>query len=605
MLSLVPVCVALPLGGAAILGGANRLLPRRLRDVLALAVAVATTGFTLALVAGSASGPIIYWFSGWQPVRGVVIGVDFAVDPVGASLASLAGLLASVALLYSSRFFDTVGGLYHALMLTFLAASVDFCLTGDLFSLFVAFELVAVTGFVLTGYSAGKAAPLQGGLNFAVSNSLAGMVVLLGIALLYARTGALNLAQIGQRLAGHRADGLVIVAFALLAVGFLVKAAAVPFHFWLPDAYGTAPIPACVLFSGVMSELGLFAVARVWETVFSGLADAEGFRLRTVLIGFGIATAVVGPVMALAQNNLKRMLAFVTMSHLGLYLIGFGLLSPLGVAGAGLLVVGDGMAKATMFFGVGILQQRRSGVSELKLRGKGTGLPAAGAVVALGALVAADLPPFVSSTGKNLLTDATGTLGLGWIEAVVAFCVIASSGAVLRAAGRIWLDMGPPQNQSVGEPETADDPGDPGTGPPPRPQPLIMLVPPVVLLAVALALGLVPDMAQRAADAATSFASRPAYAAAVIHGRRVLDTHPAVPALTAVQVLINLGEAAGAAALGALALGSARWVAAMRRAAVAGAGWLRHLHTGHIGDQVTWLLVGFALLAGASGLAMR
>jgi multicomponent Na+:H+ antiporter subunit D len=119
------------------------------------------------------------------------------------------------------------------------------------------------------------------------------------------------------------------------------------------------------------------------------------------------------------------------MSHLGLYLIGFGLLSSLGLAGAALLAVGDGLAKTAMFFGVGILQQRRSSVSELRLRGKGAGLPDAGAIVALGALVAADLPLFAAASGKDILAAAANQQGLGWIEAVVALCVIVPSAAVL------------------------------------------------------------------------------------------------------------------------------------------------------------------------------
>ena len=161
-----------------------------------------------------------------------------------------------------------------------------------------------------------------------------------------------------------------MVAFALLTGGFLVKAAVVPFHFWLPDAYGSAPIPVCVLFAGVMSELGLFAVIRVWVTVFSGLAGGSGPRMRAVLLGFGILTALVGAVMALAQLHMKRMLAFVTMSHLGIYLIGAGLLTPLGLAGASLLVIGDGLAKSALFLGVGVVQHQRASVSEAKLRGR-------------------------------------------------------------------------------------------------------------------------------------------------------------------------------------------------------------------------------------------
>ena len=265
---------------------------------------------------------MIYWFSGWRPAGGMAIGIDYAVGPLGAGMASLAGLLVTAALVYCSRYFDSARGRYHALVLIFLAGSVDFCLTGDLFNLFVAFELVAVTAFGLTGYNAGHPAPLQGAINFAVTNSLGGMTVLMGVGFLYARTGSLNLAQIGQTLAGRHPDGLVVVAFALLAGGFLIKAAVVPFHFWLPDAYGSAPIPVCVLFAGVLSELGLFGLIRVWDTVFSGLAGGPGPRMRAVLLGLGIATAVVGAVMALAQTQLKRMLAFVTMSHLGIYLIG-------------------------------------------------------------------------------------------------------------------------------------------------------------------------------------------------------------------------------------------------------------------------------------------
>src|SRR6185437_15893993 len=194
--------------------------------------------------------------------------------------------------------------------------------------------------------------------------------------------------------------------------------------------------------AGVMSELGLFAVMRLWVTVFSGLAGGSGPRMRAVLLGFGILTAVVGAVMALAQLHLKRMLAFVTMSHLGIYLIGVGLLTPLGLAGASLLVIGDGLAKSALFLGVGVVQHQRASVSEIKLRGRGRGLAVTGVTIVLGALVLADLPPYVSSAGHALLVKAAEQAGLPWLEIVIAVCVILSSGAVLRAAGRIWLGWG-------------------------------------------------------------------------------------------------------------------------------------------------------------------
>jgi multicomponent Na+:H+ antiporter subunit D len=609
--AVIPASVAVPLAGAALMAAFSRFLPRLARDLTAIAVALATTVLTLILMVVSAGHPMIYWFSGWRPAAGMVIGIDYAVGPLGAGMASLAGVLASAALVYCLRYFDSARGRHHALVLIFLAASVDFCLTGDLFNLFVAFELVAVTAFALTAYNAGRPAPLQGAINFAVTNSLGGMSVLMGVALLYARTGSLNLAQIGQALAGRHADGLVVVAFALLTGGFLVKAAVVPFHFWLPDAYGSAPIPVCVLFAGVMSELGLFAVIRVWVTVFSGLDGGTGPRMRAVLLGLGILTAVVGAVMALAQVHLKRMLAFLTMSHLGIYLIGAGLLTPLGLAGASLLVIGDGLAKSALFLCVGVLQHQRASVIEAKLRGAGRGLAVTGVTVALGALFLADLPPYVSAAGHGLLVDAAERAGLGWLELVIAFSVIASSGAVLRAAGRIWLGWG-----EGGDPGpvtgTADDPGQESEASGEQPGrrervPLTMVLPPLALLAIGLGLGLTSGIEDHVAAAAAAFSDRAAYAAGV------LGTGPvpaaggiAVPAASVTSAggpLTDAGQALAALCVAGIALD--RRTAGLRRVLAAGTAWLRHLHSGLVGDQVTWLTAGLALLAALAAAALH
>ncbi len=635
--AVVPASVVVPLAGAALMAGFSWLLPRWARDLIAIAAALATTTLTLILIAASAGHPMIYWFSGWRPSGGMVIGIDYAVGPLGAGMASLAGVLASAALVYCWRYFDSARGRHHALVLIFLAASVDFCLTGDLFNLFVAFELVAVTAFALTGYNAGHPAPLQGAINFAVTNSLGGMSVLMGVGFLYARTGSLNLAQIGQALAGRHADGLIVVAFALLTGGFLVKAAVVPFHFWLPDAYGSAPIPVCVLFAGVMSELGLFAVIRVWDTVFSGLAGGSGPRMRAVLLGFGILTAVVGAVMALAQIQLKRMLAFVTMSHLGIYLIGVGLLTPLGLAGASLLVIGDGLAKSALFLGVGVVQHQRASVSEIKLRGSGRGLAVTGVTIVLGALVLAGLPPYVSSAGHALLVDAADQAGLPWVEIVIALSVILSSGAVLRAAGRIWLGWGDSES-SRPDTGTADDPGEEaedrsdtadadgklganGLTGVDRDQdgrersgrlrrvPLTMVLPPLALLAIGLGLGLTSGIEEHAAAAATAFSDRAAYAAAVLgtHGGSIPTggrvVVPASPAASAGGVLTDLGQVLAALCVAGIALD--RRAVALRRALAAGTGWLRRLHSGLVGDQVTWLAAGLALLAAPSEAALH
>jgi multicomponent Na+:H+ antiporter subunit D len=154
-------------------------------------------------------------------------------------------------------------------MLLFLAGMIGLCFAGDLFNLFVFFELMSVTAYALTAYKL-EESTLEGAFNFTITNSIAGFLILLGIGLLYGRTGALNLAEIGRSLARGGAHGVVLMAMVAVMTGFFVKAAQVPFHFWLPDAQAVAPSPVCVLFSGVMVALGLYAAARVYWTVFAG-----------------------------------------------------------------------------------------------------------------------------------------------------------------------------------------------------------------------------------------------------------------------------------------------------------------------------------------------
>ncbi|HUN77561.1 MAG TPA: proton-conducting transporter membrane subunit [Solirubrobacteraceae bacterium] len=597
----------LPLLCAAVLAAVNQLAPRWATDAMGLACALAVL-VLCAVLAAHASHRLVYWFGGFHVRHGVAVGIAFSVDRIGAGMATLVALMVSAALLYSVRYFDEVGSLFGALMLVFLAGMVGFCLTGDLFDLFVFFEVMSVAGYALVGYKIEEAGPLQGAINFAITNSVGSFAMLTGIALLYGRTGALNMAQIGAALATHPADGLVTVALLLIMVGLLVKAAIVPWHFWLADAHAVAPVPACVLFSGVMVELALYGLARVYWSVLSASLAAHTADLRAVLIALGLLTALIGAVMCCAQRHIKRLLAFSTISHSGMFLVGLGLLTPAGLAASGEYVIEHAMLKGALFMAAGILLHRFRTVDEHELRGRGRGgdpgLRVAAAVFVLGGLGLAALPPLGVFFGKSALDGAlTPVPGYGWVVGVLVVGSALSAGAILRVAGRVfggWGERVPRHHEvlsAVSElPETLS---------PHDRTPAVMVAPPLILLIGGLVVGLFSGLRAAIAAAAAQMADRASYVAAVLGGHAHAIPAPHTPVVT-LDFLLAAATVLGAVALAVWALAApAVWWPLERVQGVATAGIvvLRRLHSGCVNDYIAWLVAGLAVAGAALALA--
>src|SRR3954466_1995503 len=390
-MATAPLAVLVPVLAATLLAAASPVARRPVAGVVGVLAALAAAVLCGVTLGDAAGGVSVHWFGGWEPRQGVAVGIDFAVDPIGGGLALFVAVLGVAALVMCAEVIQVEDHLFDAIALLFLAAMVGFCLAGDLFNLFVFFELMSVCAYVLVGYDVRRRGPPEGALTLAITNSIGSILLLFGVGLLYGRTGALNLAQMGRALAAGPADGLIVVSYALVAGGLLVKAAAVPFHFWTADAYAVAPAPVGLLLGGAFSELGLFGLARVHCTVFQDGLAADEPRLRAILVGIGVLTALVGAVMCAAQHHLKRMLAFATISHVGLFLVGLGLLTADGIAGAAIWVVGDGLVKAALFAAVGLRNDRFGTVEEAALHGRGRELGAVGALFAVAALAAASL----------------------------------------------------------------------------------------------------------------------------------------------------------------------------------------------------------------------
>src|SRR5438270_10725765 len=585
--------VAVPLLAAAFLAAVNRHVPRWMADTFALLASISTCAGCALLMLQSAQPTIISWFGGWVPRSSAAIGIAFVIDPFGAGLAAFAAALVTVALIFSLRYFDSVGNLYHVLMMAFLGAMCAFCLTGDLFNLFVWFELMSAAAFALCGYKTEQAGPLEGSLNFAITNTIGAFLVLSGIGLLYGRTGALKMAQVARSL-GNTADGLVVVAFVLILCGFAVKAALVPFHFWLADAHAVAPTPVCILFSGVMVELGLYAIARVYWTVFQAAFAPHVRELRALFLSIGVITALLGAVMCFSQRHLKRLLAFSTISHMGLMTIGFGLLSPLALGGTALYLLGHGTAKSALFIGAGIILHRLRTVDELKLHASGKRIFGLASLLILAALGLAGAPPYGTLLGEAAIDHNAEQLGYKWLSWTFVAVSIITSAAIFRVLGNLYFGLEPQHDKSSGDVGLTDEP--PETKGSHNRTPALMWVPLVALVLCGLGISFIPHLQSAIDHTALRFQDQAVYEATVLDQAAVL--------LPPSQAQVPLAPAlwrGGISTAGALLLAA---FALLRRRLFQRQGWemalaaalhpLRRLHSGLIGDYVAWLTFGVA-----------
>lgn len=592
---LAPFPVLAPLFVAALSAALEHVTNRhRILDLLSLATTLAVLVLDLLLLRRSFSGTIVYWFGAWTPTQGFPAGIAFVIDPVAALLALFAAFLATMGFLFSWHHFKAVGTYYHTLMLLFLASMQGFCLTGDLFNMFVFFELMGVTAYALTGYKIEDSGPLEGALNFAVMNSIGGLMVLFGLGLLYGITGGLNLAWAGAFLQGKPGGTAVAASFMLLSLGFLVKGAIVPFHFWLPDAHAVAPTPASVLFSGIMVQLGLYAVARIYWVVFSDALDPAPLLL--LLLCAGAATALLGAVMAFLQRHLKRMLAFSTVSHSGMMLCGIALMDPYALAGTLVYLLSHGAVKGALFVCTGIILYHYHSVDEEALRGKGLTLRATGLLFCLSGAALAGLPPFGTWAGKGVLEHSAESLGYGWITPLFLICSGLTGGAVLRAGISIFYGVGSsnflsssaPASGNQEEPESFEERGR---------TPSMMLLPLVLLCLAALGAGLLPQVQRSLALGAARLVDGRGYRAAVLGGEAFL--HASAPQPERPGVAMGAAAALAAVAVAAAFLAPSSWVRplrGLRRALRGPVALLRSLHSGYIGDYTAWFLAGAAVM---------
>jgi multicomponent Na+:H+ antiporter subunit D len=336
---------------------------------------------------------VIMRFSGWSPP----FGITWVVDRFNALMGLLVTGLASLVAIYSTSYVRERKSRFYTLLCLMTAGLLGVTLTGDVFNMYVFFEILSIACYGLVAFNLDREA-IEGALKYIVLGPLASSFILLGIAMLYGLTGTLNMADIATRV---QPDIAFSMAFGFLIGGFALKSAIVPFHFWLPDVHPVAPSPISAMLSSVVVGTGIYAVMRLVFTVF-------GFTgMLWIFIAFGLVTMVLGGIIAVVQTNIKRMIAYSTVSQSGYIFLAVGLGTNLGIAAAIFHLVNNILVKSLLFLATGIIIWHTGTKDMNQLGGLGKRLPMVMICFGIGALSIIGLPPFNGFASKWMIYMAT------------------------------------------------------------------------------------------------------------------------------------------------------------------------------------------------------
>ncbi|MEE2031022.1 Na+/H+ antiporter subunit D [Rhodococcus chondri] len=504
---LIPLPVLIPLlaaAGTLILGRR----PRAQRAVTVIALVASLAVAVMLLYFADRDGIEVVQVGGWE----APIGISLVADRLAALMLVVSGIVLLSVMLFAvgqgihdgneqqpvSIFLPTYLALTAGINIAFLA--------GDLFNLFVGFEVLLAASFVLLTLGA-SADRVRAGVSYVMVSMVSSMVFLAGMAFAYAATGTLNLAQMALRM-DEVPSGTRAAIFGVLLVAFGIKAAVFPLSTWLPDSYPTAPAPVTAVFAGLLTKVGVYAIIRAHTLLF------PGGELDSVLLVAGLLTMLIGILGAIAQNDIKRLLSFTLVSHIGYMVFGIALSSQTGLAGAIYYVGHHILVQTTLFLVVGLIERQAGSASLRRLGSLAVLSPLLAVLFLIPALNLGGIPPFSGFIGKVALLQAGAEDGsaLAWI--LVGGGTLTSL-LTLYVVARIWTkafwraradapegelaDIGPSALIDESEVDIAfDDREDVGK------MPAAMLVPTVWLVAIGLSLtvfaGPLLDISNRAAD---------------------------------------------------------------------------------------------------------
>jgi len=415
-----------------ILIGAVLLMLRKRTDiqpVIAIPALFVLVLMTLGLLVHVAqSGTLTMTMGRWLPP----FGISFTVDLLGAFFAATAALVALAAGIYGRSDVDDTGrryGFYPFLMLI-MAGILGAFLTGDIFNLYVWFEVLLISSFGLLVLGSERK-QLDGAVKYAFLNLIATTLFLVATGYLYGLFGTLNMADIAIKASELRGTAPLMTLVTLYLLAFAMKAAAFPVNFWLPASYHTPRLVVSALFAGLLTKVGIYALLRILGMLF----PFEREELSLIIAIVAALTMILGVIGALAQNDIRRSLGFLVISGIGVMMAGLALGSPAGLSGAILYAAHSMVVMTALYFAAGIAA-RLGGSFELTAAG---GLYAKSALLAAMTLMlllsVAGLPPFSGLWPKIMLVKASLDVGAWWL----AGSILVTGFLTTITVGRIWV----------------------------------------------------------------------------------------------------------------------------------------------------------------------
>ncbi len=395
MISLNPVLlIAVPLG-LAFLTPLLGLISKKIAKWLPVVGFLFNLIVALSILPHVLKQSIIVKIAGFAPP----FGINLVAGPVGMLLATLIALTGLLVAIYALKYIsEGAQQKYHILYLLLLTGATGVVLTGDIFNLFVFFEILCISSYALVAYL-GNRAGIESAAKYLIQGSIGSSLLLVGIGLLYGQFGTLNMADLAQQIISS-SDPSVFVPMVLMVTGLGIEAAIFPLNAWLPDAHSSAPSSISAILSGIAIEVGLYAVIRILFTIF----DVSNFFMFFVFLG--VLTILIGEMSAFSQKNIKRMLAYSSIGQIGLIIFAFSISSQFGVTGGLFQMISHTLGKALLFLSAGYMIYRTGSMEISSFEGIGKKMPLTALFFTIGTLSIIGLPPFVGFSSKFLIVKA-------------------------------------------------------------------------------------------------------------------------------------------------------------------------------------------------------